>query len=85
MRNRVRGPRYLFSSELELTIRHHSDLYTRLCTVRCTPAASSWQIAVGPKGIYRQQNFQVILQLGLTEMKAQVGWEENVRVLYVLY
>ncbi|KAI0725427.1 hypothetical protein C8Q72DRAFT_852742 [Fomitopsis betulina] len=53
------------------------DLYTRLCTVRCTPAASSWQIAVGPKGIYRQQNFQVILQLGLTEMKAQVGWEEN--------
>lgn len=42
-------------------------------------------MAVGPKGIYRQQNFQVILQLGLTEMKAQVGWEENVRVLYVLY
>ncbi|EPT00712.1 hypothetical protein FOMPIDRAFT_1060246 [Fomitopsis schrenkii] len=53
------------------------EMYTTLCTVRCTPAASSWQAAVGPKGSYRRQDFQVILQLGLTEMKAQVGWEED--------
>lgn len=70
---------------VQLTVHYDSEMYTTLCTVRCTPAASSWQAAVGPKGSYRRQDFQVILQLGLTEMKAQVGWEEDVRIQCVLY
>ena len=42
---------------------------------------------LGSKGYYYQQNFKVVLSCGLTEMKAQIKWEEDVRILpgFLLY
>ncbi|EPT00710.1 hypothetical protein FOMPIDRAFT_150495 [Fomitopsis schrenkii] len=60
-------------------------MFTTLCTVRSTPAAASWHKGNGPKGPYRWQKFVVILQLGLTEMKAQVAWWENVSPATLVY
>ncbi|KAH9910870.1 uncharacterized protein B0H18DRAFT_1065862 [Fomitopsis serialis] len=53
------------------------DMFTVLCRIKATPAASSWMRGNGPVGPYRWQNFDVILLLGLTEMRAQIGWWEN--------
>lgn len=53
------------------------SFYT-LCWVKAEPPQSSWHKYDGPKGPYWEQNYDVIMQVGLTEMKAQIGWWENV-------
>ncbi|KAH9924777.1 uncharacterized protein B0H18DRAFT_1011158 [Fomitopsis serialis] len=54
------------------------DMFSTLCTIKAVPAISSWQKKNdGSIGPYWSQNYNVILLLGLTEMKAQITWLEN--------
>lgn len=57
------------------------DSFYTLCWVKAEPPQGSWQKYDGPTGPYLTQNYDVIIQVGLTEMKAQIGWWENVSVL----
>lgn len=60
-----------------------ADLFYTLCWVKADPPKESWQKYDGPKGPYWEQNYDVIIQVGLTEMKAQIGWWKNVSVLLI--
>ncbi|KZT65645.1 hypothetical protein DAEQUDRAFT_676500 [Daedalea quercina L-15889] len=55
------------------------EMFNKLCRVRGVPASDSWQTRDGPNGPYRYHPFDIILLLGLTEMKAQISWWEDVR------
>ena len=61
------------------------DLFAELYTPMCTVYADTTKVARipkhGPDGIYYEQDFEIILLCGLTELKAQVGWIENVSIL----
>ena len=57
-----------------------TDRYTKLCTIeidlshlplspRTKPAAA---------GVYYRLDYEIVLQFGLTELKAQVAWKEDV-------
>lgn len=63
---------------------HSADMFPILCSINATPAASSWKQGTGTNGPYWWQDFDVILLLGLTEVKAQISWWENVGVTIVL-
>ncbi|KZT65648.1 hypothetical protein DAEQUDRAFT_731208 [Daedalea quercina L-15889] len=53
------------------------EMFSVLCHVKAKPAASSWRRSKGPIGTYWSQDFEVILLLGLTEVKAQIAWWEH--------
>ncbi|KAH9924775.1 uncharacterized protein B0H18DRAFT_1119791 [Fomitopsis serialis] len=53
------------------------DEFYTLCRITATPAFDSWKRHSGAKGPYWSTEFEVILLLGLTEMKAQIAWVEN--------
>lgn len=57
------------------------DMFPVLCSIKATPAASSWKRSTATNGPYWWQDFDVILLLGLTEVKAQISWWDNVRVI----
>lgn len=59
-----------------------TDSYTSLCTIRADTSklADSMQSQQLPGGgVYYSIDFCVVLLFGLTELKAQISWTENVR------
>jgi hypothetical protein len=55
-------------------------MYSTLCVVKgdTTELCKSLQPQVKAAGEYYEINIEVVLSLGLTELKAHICWEENV-------
>lgn len=56
-----------------------SDAFSTLCTIHADTSKVVKQKHLGSNGIYYTQIFDIVLSCGLTEMKAQISWMENVR------
>jgi hypothetical protein len=56
-------------------------MYSTLCRVRgdTTELCKSLQLQVAAAEFYKIE-FEVVLSLGLTELKAHICWEENVSI-----
>ncbi|KAJ7157441.1 hypothetical protein C8R46DRAFT_1226024 [Mycena filopes] len=56
-----------------------ADKYPVLCTVNADTSqiAKTLKAERGPSGIYYTRGFDVVLSLGLTELKAEIAWIEN--------
>ncbi|KAH9933537.1 hypothetical protein B0H21DRAFT_83076 [Amylocystis lapponica] len=54
-------------------------MFSTLCHVSADSSGVPINTCKGPKGTYYTQNFDVVLSFGLTELKAQLCWIENVR------
>ena len=56
-----------------------ADMFSILCTVQADMSHIVLQPQRGKGGaIYYQRNFDIVLLFGLTELKAQICWTENV-------
>ncbi|KAL1941016.1 hypothetical protein VTO73DRAFT_7652 [Trametes versicolor] len=53
------------------------ECYTTLCTVTADTSAVVKTPYRGPCGFYYIQNFDIILQCGLTELQAQIRWKQD--------
>jgi len=55
------------------------DNFRNLCTIEAdaTEALKFTKPRYGRQGVYYRRDFDVILSFGLTELKAQLAWEEN--------
>jgi hypothetical protein len=55
-------------------------MYSTLCVVKgdTTELCKSLQPQVGAAATFYQIDLEVVLALGLTELKAHIRWEENV-------
>ncbi len=58
---------------------YRQEFFSTLCTVYADTSKVARQKIFGTDGYYYRQNFKVVLSCGLTEMKAQISWMENVR------
>ncbi|KAI6030474.1 hypothetical protein F5J12DRAFT_902965 [Pisolithus orientalis] len=60
-----------------------AELYTKLCTINADTSklTSNLQPFQRPSGlgVYYTFSFDVVMLFGLTELKAQISWQENVR------
>ncbi|TFK79391.1 hypothetical protein K466DRAFT_648875 [Polyporus arcularius HHB13444] len=54
------------------------ELYTPLCTIYADTSQVKRQPLNGPSGVYYVQRFKIILLCGLTELKAQLSWDEDI-------
>ncbi|KAI0708754.1 hypothetical protein C8T65DRAFT_740136 [Cerioporus squamosus] len=54
-----------------------SELYTPLCTIRADTSKVARTPREGSNGTYYVQVYNIILQCGLTELKAQISWTED--------
>lgn len=61
-----------------------TDMYSTLCTVHADTSHVLKKKQIGPNGPYYSQDFNVILLCGLTELRAQISWMENVRSSVVM-
>ncbi|KAH9940117.1 uncharacterized protein BXZ73DRAFT_99114 [Epithele typhae] len=53
------------------------ELFTPLCTVAADTSRVARVTRQGPKGVYYEQHFNVVLLCGLTELQAQISWTED--------
>ncbi len=53
-------------------------MFSSLCVVHADTSAVRKEKHMGLRGEYYAQSFKLILQCGLTEMKAQLSWMEDV-------
>jgi len=62
------------------------DMYSILCYVEADLSHIQKKAKTSPvdKGRYYQIVYDVVLLLGLTEMKAYIAWKENVRLFDIL-
>ena len=49
-----------------------------MCVVYADTSKVTRTPKYGPEGVYYEQAFEIILLCGLTELKAQISWIENV-------
>ncbi|OSX61860.1 hypothetical protein POSPLADRAFT_1144067 [Postia placenta MAD-698-R-SB12] len=54
------------------------EMFSTLCTVHADTSRVQKVKKKGPKGPYFTQTYRVVLLCGLTELKAQISWIENV-------
>ena len=57
------------------------DLYVPLCRITADTSKVLKTPRHGEKGTWFVQEFDIVLQCGSTEMRAQISWMENVRAL----
>jgi hypothetical protein len=64
----------------------HSDSYTTCCTVHADTQGIPRELRHSPySGSYYNLEFEVVLLFGLTELKAQIAWKENVSARFLFY
>ena len=66
---------------------YFSDNYTKLCTIESDLSRAPMIIrpkATG-KGNFYSVDYDIILLLGMTELKVQIAWEENVSCFHMLF
>ncbi|KAH9852621.1 hypothetical protein C2E23DRAFT_868473 [Lenzites betulinus] len=51
--------------------------FEHLCSVHADTSNVVKIPQVGPRGIYYKQSYKIVLMCGLTELKAQIRWDEN--------
>ena len=49
-----------------------------MCTIHANTSKVAKAKKKGPNGAYYVQEFEIVLLCGLTELKAQIRWKENV-------
>lgn len=54
------------------------ESFSTLCTIHADTSRVAKQKRQGVNGVYYTQTFDIVLSCGLTEMKAQISWKENV-------
>ncbi|KAH9940109.1 uncharacterized protein BXZ73DRAFT_43141 [Epithele typhae] len=59
-------------------------LFVHLCSVHADTSKVTQRPMQGPKGTYYEQEYDVILLCGLTELQAQIRWMENVSIYSLL-
>ena len=65
---------------------YFADNYTKLCTIEADLSrAISTQPKVRGKGSFLRVSNDIILLFGMTELKAQVAWRENVSGRHILF
>ena len=64
-----------------------ADNYKKLCTIRADlsriPMIPQRKVTGG--GIFYRVDYDLVLLFGMTELKAQVAWRENVSSFFYLY
>lgn len=60
-----------------------ADKFSTLCRVTATLPTTIYRKQQGLHGYYFEAKFDVVLLFGLTELKAQLSWKENVRSFIV--
>lgn len=63
---------------VEMSWLYHTDHFTPLCTVHADTSQVARTPRKGPDGLFFVQIYKVVLLWGLTELKAQISWEEGV-------
>lgn len=53
-------------------------MFSTLCTVHADTSHVLKEVLNGPDGPYYRLSFKIVLLCGLTELKAQIRWMENV-------
>ena len=63
-----------------------ADNYTQLCTIEVDLSRVPLvpQAKATGKGSFYRLNYEIILLFGMTELKAQIAWKENVSGLHIL-
>lgn len=56
------------------------DCFTTLCTIYADTSRVVKTPRVGRNGIHYAQAFDIVLMCGLTELQAQIRWEEDVSI-----
>ena len=59
------------------------DMYSCLLNMRADVSSAKKDLCIGPAGLFYRQCFKMILLCGLTELKAQISWMEDVRVDFI--
>ena len=59
-------------------------MFSTLCYVAADISHIKTPHRIGPHKVYYTANFDVIFSFGLTELKAFIAWEENVRKILVI-
>jgi hypothetical protein len=64
-----------------------AEKYFTLCTVHADTStiAEALKPQRGQSGTYYRLDFEMILSFGLTELKAQIAWFENVSTSFLLW
>lgn len=57
-----------------------ADCFTTLCTIYADTSRVVKSPRVGRNGIHYAQAFDIVLMCGLTELQAQIRWEEDVSI-----
>ena len=57
-----------------------TELYTSLCTIFADTSKVARLPQEGPNGTFYVQDFRIVLLCGLTELRAQISWTEDVRL-----
>ena len=59
----------------------HSDMFTKVCSIEMDlshlPLVAQPMLNGGP-GMFYEIEYETVLLFGLTELKAQIAWKENV-------
>ena len=65
---------------------YFADNYTKLCTIKADLSRAIFtQPKDGGKGSFLRVDYDIILLFGMTELKAQVAWKENVSGPHMLF
>ncbi len=59
------------------------DCFTTLCTIYADTSRVVKSPRVGRNGIHYAQAFDIVLMCGLTELQAQIRWEEGVSIAII--
>ncbi|KAH9912668.1 uncharacterized protein B0H18DRAFT_1088342 [Fomitopsis serialis] len=63
--------------EIHEWIDEEPAMFSTLCTVHAKVSPESFEQAVGKLGEYFMKDYHVVMLFGLTELKAQLSWNEN--------
>ena len=67
-------------NHMDLHHRFGPDMYSKICTVRADISSVKLSVRQSTTGVsYYRSHFDVVLLFGLTELKAQIAYLENVR------
>jgi len=56
-----------------------TGMFSEICTVEADTSRVPRTPLRGKRGIFYRREFEIILSFGLTELKAQLSWKEDVR------
>lgn len=65
-----------------------TDMYSTLCHIEADTSALAMKLKAqtrrGSRKTYYQMDYDIVLSFGLTELKAQISWKENVGGIFMM-